>query len=139
MATPTTAKAILFTLYPLIRRLDLVLADDVAPACDLALEELLRGLGRALVLRIGEHAARHPALHGRRIVEQRLQRAVQLLDYRARRSRRREERVPVLDLELRPVQLDEAGGAGKLRVGLSCRDAVGLELPRVDQRQHRLR
>src|SRR5512132_4430443 len=97
-----------------LRGADVVLAHDFAPASDLALEERLRSLHRALLLRIGKDAGRGPALDRGGIVEQGGERAIQLLDRRLRRRRRREHRMPVLDLELRPVLVDEARHTGKL-------------------------
>src|SRR5690242_4587039 len=122
-----------------VHRLDLVLADHFPPARNLASEKCLSGLRRALILRIRRNAGSGPALYSCRIIKQRLERAVQLLDHRRGRSRRRKERVPVLDLELRSVELDQAWYAGKLRVGFLRRDAVSLELAGSDQREHRLR
>src|SRR4029453_11350956 len=66
--------------FHLHRGLDVVVAHDLAPARDLALEQRARGGRRALLLRIGRDPGLRPGLEDRRIGHDLLQRGIELRD-----------------------------------------------------------
>src|SRR3954465_14691361 len=112
--------------------LDIIVADDLAPACDFRLEERLGGVLRLLILRENVEALVGPLLDDGGIGDGLLHRGVEDLDRLRRRAGRREQALPIDNVETRPERGGEAFGGRKLRrLFLGC-DGIGLELAGID-------
>src|SRR3974377_1424729 len=89
----------------LLSRHDVVGADYIAPALDLALQQSTRGLGRFFIRRVFVHATLRIGLAHVGIGERSAQRGVELIDDRPWCAGRCQQHVPEIDIKVLVAEL----------------------------------
>jgi len=88
--------------WALLVDVNIVILDHIAPAGDLALQELVTRSRRTHVLRERRHAGIRPHFQDGRIGHHIFKRSIEVIDDSGRGGARREQRLSILDFKLRP-------------------------------------